>query len=124
MEWTNPGRMEERTVTLHLPRFEVEDSYDMEAVLAAAGMGYAVSGRKAGRSGTPSGSELQAQKFLHASFVAVTEDGTEAAAATGMDFVVTSAPGGETFHCNHPFLFFIRHNQSNSVLFFGRLSSP
>lgn len=124
MEWTNPGHMEERTVTLRLPHFEVEDSYDMEAVLAAAGMGYAFSGRKAGRSGTPSGSELQAQKFLHASFVAVTEDGTEAAAATGMDFVVTSAPGGETFHCNHPFLFFIRHNQSNSVLFFGRLSSP
>nr|KAF6422899.1 hypothetical protein HJG63_008686 [Rousettus aegyptiacus] len=124
VEWTNPGRMEERTVTLRLPRFEVEDSYDMEAVLAAAGMGYAFSGRKAGRSGTPSGSELQAQKFLHASFVAVTEDGTEAAAATGMDFAITSAPGGETFHCNHPFLFFIRHNESNSVLFFGRLSSP
>ncbi|XP_039694356.1 serpin B13 isoform X1 [Pteropus medius] len=124
VEWTNPGHMEERTVTLRLPRFEVEDSYDLEAVLAATGKGDAFSGHEADYSGLSSGSGLQAQKFLHASFVAVTEDGTEAAAATSVDFVLTSAPGCETFHCNHPFLFFIRHNESNSVLFFGRFSSP
>nr|XP_044630769.1 serpin B13 isoform X2 [Equus asinus] len=38
VEWTSPGHMEERNVNLHLPRFEVEDSYDLEAVLAALGM--------------------------------------------------------------------------------------
>ncbi|XP_017722551.1 PREDICTED: serpin B13 isoform X1 [Rhinopithecus bieti] len=124
VEWTSPGHMEERRVNLHLPRFEVEDSYDLEAVLAAMGMSDAFSEHKADYSGMSSLSGLQAQKFLHSSFVAVTEEGTEAAAATGIGFTVTSAPGHENVHCNHPFLFFIRHNESNSILFFGRFSSP
>ncbi|XP_028693801.1 serpin B13 isoform X3 [Macaca mulatta] len=124
IEWTSPGHMEERRVNLHLPRFEVEDSYDLEAVLAAMGIGDAFSEHKADYSGMSSLSGLHAQKFLHSSFVAVTEEGTEAAAATGIGFTVTSAPGHENVHCNHPFLFFIRHNESNSILFFGRFSSP
>ncbi|XP_059562286.1 serpin B13 isoform X3 [Myotis daubentonii] len=124
VEWTNPGQMEERTVDLHLPRFEVEDSYDLEAALGAMGLGDAFSELEADYSGASPRSGLHAQKFLHGSFVVVTEEGTQAAAGTGMGFAVTSAPSYETFHCNHPFLFFIRHNESNSVLFFGKFSSP
>ncbi|XP_036177433.1 serpin B13 isoform X5 [Myotis myotis] len=124
VEWTNPGQMKEKTVDLHLPRFEVEDSYDLEAALGAMGLGDAFSELEADYSGMSPRSGLHAQKFLHGSFVVVTEEGTEAAAGTGMGFAVTSVPSYETFHCNHPFLFFIRHNESNSVLFFGKFSSP
>nr|XP_015095981.1 serpin B13 [Vicugna pacos]XP_031548224.1 serpin B13 [Vicugna pacos]XP_031548225.1 serpin B13 [Vicugna pacos]XP_031548226.1 serpin B13 [Vicugna pacos] len=124
IEWTSPGHMEERTVNLHLPRFEVEDSYDMEAVLAAMGMADAFNEQQADSLGMSSPSRLHAQKFLHRSFVEVSEEGTEAAAATGISFAMTSAPDYEKFHCNHPFLFFIRHNEADSVLFFGRFSSP
>ncbi|KAB1256387.1 Serpin B13 [Camelus dromedarius] len=69
IEWTSPGHMEERTVNLHLPRFEVEDSYDMEAVLAAVGMADAFNEQQADSSGMSSPSGLHAQKFLHRSFV-------------------------------------------------------
>lgn len=109
---------------LHLPRFQVEDSYDLEAALAAVGLAGAFGEREAGGAGPRARPGLRAQSFLHRSLLAVTEEGTEASAATGVGFVVTSVPGCETFHCNHPFLFFIRHNESNSVLFFGRFSSP
>nr|XP_019584925.1 PREDICTED: serpin B13 [Rhinolophus sinicus] len=124
VEWTNPGHMEERTVNLRLPRLEVEDSYDLEAALAGVGLADAFSEHKADYSGMCSRSGMHAQQFLHRSFVVVTEEGTEAAAATGVGFAVTSGAGYETFHCNHPFLFFIRHNDSSSILFFGRFSSP
>uniref|UniRef100_A0A673VLD2 Serpin family B member 13 n=1 Tax=Suricata suricatta TaxID=37032 RepID=A0A673VLD2_SURSU len=111
-------------VTLHLPRFAVEDGYDLEAVLAAVGPGDAVREPRADSPRSASHSGLQAQKFLHRAFVAVTEGGTETAAGTGVGFALTLAPEYEHFHCNHPFLFFVRHNQSNSILFFGRFSSP
>lgn len=116
--------MEPRAVHLHLPRFEVEDSYDLDAVLAAMGMADAFREHEVADSGTSPRSGLQAQKFLHRSLMAVTEEGTEAAAATGMGLAVTPAAGWETFLCDHPFLFFVRHNDSSSIIFFGRLAAP
>ncbi|XP_032278768.1 serpin B13 isoform X2 [Phoca vitulina] len=124
IEWTSPGHMEERNVTLHLPRFEVEDGYDLEAVLAAMGMREAFSVCRADYPGMSSPFRLHAHKFLHRSFMVVNEEGTESSAATSVGFTLTSAPGCEHFHCNHPFLFFIKHQESNSIFFFGRFSSP
>ncbi|KAI4532923.1 hypothetical protein MG293_017331 [Ovis ammon polii] len=116
IEWTSVGRMEERAVDLHLPRFRVAGTYDLEAT--SAGL------CAAGLSGSPEGAGLRAQRLLHRSVLELTEAGTEAAAATAVGFAVTLAQDWERFHCNHPFLFFIRHNKSDSVLFFGRFSSP
>ncbi|XP_021561643.1 LOW QUALITY PROTEIN: serpin B13 [Carlito syrichta] len=124
VEWTNPGHMEERNVNLRLPRFEVEDSYDLEVVLVAMGMADSFKEYKADNAEMSSPSGLHAQNFLHRSFIVVSEEGVEVTAATGMGFHVTSVPEYEDVHCNHPFLFFIRHNESNSILFFGRFSSP
>ncbi|XP_040120190.1 serpin B13 isoform X3 [Oryx dammah] len=116
IEWTSAGRMEERAVDLHLPRFRVAGAYDLEA--ASAGL------RATGLSGSPEGARLRAQRLLHRSVLEVSEAGTEAAAATAVGFAVMPAQDWERFHCDHPFLFFIRHNKSDSVLFFGRFSSP
>ena len=61
-------------------------------------------------------------------FVDVNEEGTEAAAATGVVVGATSvAPIVEppkVFRADHPFLFFIRHNPTGSVLFMGRVDNP
>jgi serpin B len=59
--------------------------------------------------------------------VDVDEEGTEAAAATG---VVTELamrvvrPPPVIFRADHPFVFLIRDNRSGSTLFVGRMSDP
>jgi serpin B len=62
---------------------------------------------------------------FHKAFVDVHEEGTEAAAATGVMVGVTSMPPPpEIFRADHPFLFLIREKATGSILFMGRLSKP
>ncbi|XP_047622953.1 serpin B3-like [Phacochoerus africanus] len=123
LEWTSSQNMKESQVDLHLPRFKVEESYDLKATLKALGMVSAFSA-DADFSGMTGRRGLAISSVVHKSFVEVTEEGTEAAAATGVVNGKTSAPFNNHFHCDHPFLFFIRHNKTNSILFCGRVSSP
>ena len=62
---------------------------------------------------------------VHKAFVDVNEEGTEAAAATGVRTRGKSEPPPPIiFQADHPFLFLIRDNSTESVLFIGRLSRP
>ncbi|KAM5222272.1 serpin B13-like [Ctenodactylus gundi] len=124
VEWTSPGHMEERTVSLRLPRFRMQESYDLGRSLGSLGMGAAFSTGLADYSGMCLRSGLSLQKFLQICFVEVTEEGTQAAAATGVGYVLSSGLDHVQVHCDHPFLFFVRHAESNSILFFGKYSSP
>ncbi|KAM5304046.1 serpin B3 [Glossophaga mutica] len=124
IEWTSSQNKSMRNVDLRLPRFKVEESYNLEGVVRALGVVDAFSPGNANFCGMTGGQGLVLSKIRHKSFVEVTEEGTEAAAASGIAIVTLSAPVYEKFHCDHPFLFFIKHNKTNSILFFGRVSSP
>lgn len=124
MEWTSPQNMYKREVNLQLPKFKVEESYDLESVLPTMGMVKVFSPRDADLSGMTGARGLVVSKVKHKSFVEVNEEGTEAAAATGVVVIKTSSLMKENFHCDHPFLFYIKQNKNNNILFFGRVSSP
>uniref|UniRef100_A0A4W2BWY4 Serpin domain-containing protein n=1 Tax=Bos indicus x Bos taurus TaxID=30522 RepID=A0A4W2BWY4_BOBOX len=124
IEWTSPQNMGNREVDLYLPRFKVEESYNLVPTLQALGMVDAFCGGVANFSGMNGSRDLAVSKVIHKSFVEVTEEGTEAAAATGVVFTRTSLPFRERFRCDHPFLFLIKHIKTNSILFCGRVSSP
>ncbi|XP_032278480.1 serpin B4-like [Phoca vitulina] len=122
IEWTSSQNMSNYHVDLYLPRFKVEKTYDLKDTLIALGMVDAFSTQRANLSGMTEKNNLMVSKVIHKSFVEVTEEGTEAASSTGVSVIVTSAPT-YSFHCDHPFLFFIKHNKTNSILFLGRVSS-
>jgi serpin B len=62
---------------------------------------------------------------MHRAFLDVSEEGTEAAAATGaVVSLVAAMARPAVFRADHPFLFFIRDSASGAVLFAGRLESP
>ncbi|KAM8964513.1 serpin B3 [Lycaon pictus] len=123
IEWTSSQNMSNGQVDLYLPRFKVEESYELKATLKALGMVDAFNTKSANFSGMTGRQDLVVSKVRHKSFVEVTEEGTEAAASTDVEVIAKSAPI-YPFHCDHPFLFFIKHNKTNSILFLGRVSSP
>lgn len=122
-EWTRPDMMDEQELELFLPRFKLEENYDMNNVLSKLGMTDAFDHR-ADFSGMSSKQGLFLSKVVHKSFVEVNEEGTEAAAATAAIIMMRCARHIPRFCADHPFLFFIQHVKTNGILFCGRFSSP
>ena len=116
----------DRRVRVVFPKFTLETEYSLSPVLAAMGMPTAFSGDAdfAGMDGTD---RLFISEVFHKAFVDVNEEGTEAAAATGVVMNIKSAPGGDTtpvFRADHPFVFLIVEEDSGTVLFAGRVANP
>ena len=61
-------------------------------------------------------------RVKHKSFVDVQEEGTEAAAATSVEIIVTSLP--PSFTVNRPFVFVIRDNATGAIHFIGKIMEP
>jgi serpin B len=68
--------------------------------------------------------ELFLRDVLHKSFISVDEHGTEAAAATAVVMERLSGAPPAVMHLDRPFLFLIRHQASNTILFMGRVTDP
>ncbi|XP_073344362.1 leukocyte elastase inhibitor-like isoform X1 [Pagrus major] len=124
VEWTRPDMMDEIEVQVGLPRFKMEEKYDMKSLLISMGMVDAFDIAMSDFSGMSPANDLVLSKVVHKAFVEVNEEGTEAAAATAAIMMLRCAMRPPTFIADHPFLFFIRHNPSMSILFAGRYCSP
>ncbi|XP_014836919.1 PREDICTED: leukocyte elastase inhibitor-like isoform X1 [Poecilia mexicana] len=120
MEWTHPHEMEGGEIVVKLPRFKLEEKYELNKVLSSMGMVDAFDETKCDFSGMSSNKGLFLSQVSHKAFVEVNEEGTEAAAATS-SLVADSV---SYFTADHPFLFFIRNRITKTILFAGRFCSP
>lgn len=62
--------------------------------------------------------------MLHEAFIAVNEEGTEAAAATAVIMAVSGAPEHVSIIIDRPFLFVIHDVETATPLFIGRVDDP
>jgi serpin B len=109
-------------VAVYLPRFQLESAFSLQEMLQQLGMTDAFAADKADFSkmvGTAN--KLAISAVIHKAFVDVNEEGTEAAAATG---VVTSRGRSLVFHADHPFIFWIKDKREDVVLFLGKVVNP
>ncbi|MGB6687859.1 MAG: serpin family protein [Terracidiphilus sp.] len=115
-------------VVLTLPRFKMTRQFSLASTLAAMGMPKAFDRHPQDFTGMTARPELYISDVVHKAFVDVNEEGTEAAAATGV--IVSRALAIQrprppiVFRADHPFLFLIRENLSGAILFMGRVADP
>jgi serpin B len=119
--------LRKRKVHVFLPRFRLSSQFSLRDLLTAMGMKRAFNPDLADFSGMSTHEQLYLSAVIHKAFVDVNEEGTEAAAATGVAVAVRAAmvlSEPAVFRADHPFLFLIRDRKSGSILFLGRVVNP
>jgi serpin B len=116
-----------KVVELTMPRFHLRTEAELNRPLKALGMKLPFS-EAADFSGITTADPLKIGQVQHIADIKVDEEGTEAAAATGIVAIPASAEAPPrnlvTFDADHPFLFFVRDDKTGAVLFAGRVTNP
>jgi serpin B len=117
--------MKTEYIGLALPKLKTTTRTSLEPALSSMGMPAAFDESRADFSGIDGTHKLVIADVIQKAFVAIDEDGTEAAAATAVTIRPTSVmlPPQKTFRADHPYIFFIRDAAGN-VLFMGRVVDP
>jgi serpin B len=112
-------------VQVAVPKFRVESGFPLANALSSIGMPTAFTGA-ADFSGIDDRRDLQISEVVHKAYVEISEEGTEAAAATGVGIALVSMVSQPlpVFQADRPFLFFIRDTRSGLILFQGRVMDP
>ena len=115
-------------VELELPKFRLAGAtFSVKQQLEGLGMVLPFTTSADFNGMTEASPGLYIGDVLHKAFIAVDEDGTEAAAATAVIMMAGSAmPLDEkiVLHIDRPFLFLIRERTSGAILFLGRMLDP
>jgi serpin B len=111
-------------VRMEIPRFKIESEFSLGSHLKQAGVVKAFNNREADFSGIVPNQDLSVSEVFQKVFFEVDEEGSEAAAATGIVMVTTSMPAEEPvikeFIADRPFLFILKENRFNTPLFIGQ----
>lgn len=114
------GKMHKQEVEVFLPKFKIEFTRDLNEDLQALGMERMFSDSAEFPDLLEQNEPLKVSKVVHKAFIEVNEEGTEAAAATGMIMMMRCMPMHPYFTVDHPFLYVLRHQQM--VYFVGRVA--
>jgi serpin B len=125
--WLDPlqqAQLKPKMVQVFLPKFKIEAGAELKETLMVLGMP-TVFTNEADLSGLTGNQDLSLAEVVHKTMVSVDEIGTEAIAATAA--IVSSRGMGKPeaeFKANRPFIFLIRHQATNTILFVGKLTNP
>jgi len=117
--------MRPEMVRLAFPKFEMKARFQVAEILEDLGMTLVFSPVESDLGGISSGEKLYLSEVVHASFFRIDEKGTEAAAATGTAIKAVSIPSEPVkMTLDHPFMFILYHEGTNTILFMGRVADP
>ncbi|KAJ2946460.1 hypothetical protein O0L34_g12503 [Tuta absoluta] len=114
-------KMYSTKVEVSLPKFKIETEIDLNSLLPKIGIESIFSQNNSGLNNLLSPPEaLYVSKAIQKAFIEVSEEGAEAAAATGMVMMLRCMPPPTLrFLCNRPFLYLLNGGDEKSTLFIG-----
>jgi serpin B len=122
-DWMDKLARNSHEVDLSMPRFKYKYKRLLNDDLINLGMGIAFTGQADFSNISDQG--LMISRVIHQTFIETNEEGTEAAAATVVEFELTSVgPNITEVTLDHPFLYFIRESSTGTILFMGRVGDP
>ena len=110
-------------VEVFLPKFQLTQQFDLSDILSKMGAEEMFIPSKADLSGITA-KPLFVSKVAQKAFVKVNEEGTQAGAVVVEYLAKCVTESQWIFKADHPFWFLIRHSDSGSLLFMGRLMKP
>lgn len=114
-------------VDVAIPKFEFRGSYNLIPPLSAMGMAPLFTDANLSGIADRLGNQTSIGQVIHKTYIKVYEEGTEAAAATGIAGATASAPRPEepkVFHADRPFVFALMHDGSGTIVFMGLVNDP
>jgi len=114
--------LSETHMDIYVPRFTLKKKIDLKEELQKLGITEVFSPRDADLSPINGQKNLYVSTAKHQAFVQVDEEGTVAAAATGIG--ISMRMMRPRIQLNRPFLIYIIHKPQNAVLFAGKVVDP
>lgn len=114
-------KLQKVKLEVNMPKFKMEESYSLHSLLPDMGMA-SIFSSSANLTKLSKEKGLKVSEVLHKAVIEVDESGTTAAAVTTIGIIPYSLP--RAFTVNRPFFFFIYHEDTNCLLFMGRVIDP
>ncbi|MCG7343575.1 serpin family protein [Sporosarcina sp. ACRSL] len=112
--------------TILLPKFKLSYETELEDALKALGMTNAFTEMADFSKMVEEVTPLRISKVKQKTYIEVNEEGTEAAAVTGVQMEATSAPADDPFimEVNRPFFIAITDEETGAIVFIGSIKNP
>ncbi|KAM4567280.1 serpin H1b isoform 1-T2 [Odontesthes bonariensis] len=115
------SKMENRAVAISLPKISLEVSHNLQKYLAELGLTEAVDKSKADLSNISGKKDLYLSNVFHASAMELDIDGNQYDTSL---FSTDRLRNPKLFYVDHPFIFLVKDNKTNSILYIGRVVRP
>ncbi|CAB1442593.1 unnamed protein product [Pleuronectes platessa] len=115
------GKLEETAVAVSLPKVSMEVSHNLQKHLGKLGLTEAVDKSKADFSNISGKKDLYLSSLFHASAMEWDTEGNEIDTSV---FGTDKLKSPKLFYADHPFIFLVKDQKTNSILFIGRMVRP
>ncbi|XP_058483521.1 serpin H1a [Solea solea] len=115
------GKLQQTAVAVSLPKVSMEVSHNLQKHLMELGLTEAVNKSKADFSKISGKKDLYLSSVFHASALEWDTDGNEMDPSV---FGTDKLKNPKLFYADHPFIFLVKDQKTNSILFIGRMVRP